>query len=133
MDAKNLLAAIQNAFPNKTLILDVWATWCGPCIHDMKNSKDSKAALKELAVEVIYLCVEDGSSNKKWEKTVAGLKTEGTHIFLEKELANSVMDFFDLNSYPSHVFIDKEGNWDTNFIYSIADLDIEQLKIRLLK
>jgi len=133
MDAKKLLASIQNAFPNKTLILDVWATWCGPCLDDMKNSKDSKAALEELAVEVIYLCVEEGSSKKKWEKTVAGLKTEGTHIFLEKNLAQSVMDFFDLNSYPSHVFIDKEGNWDTNFIYSIADLDIEQLKIRLLK
>jgi len=98
-DAKKLLASIQNAFPNKTLILDVWATWCGPCIHDMKNSKENKAALKELAVEVIYLCVEDGSSRKKWEKTVAGLKTEG----------------------------------DTNFIYSIANLDLEQLKIRLSK
>lgn len=132
-DAVALLASIQNAFPNKSLILDVWATWCGPCIYDMTNSTETKAELKKLAVEVVYLCVEDGSSMKKWEKTVAGLKTEGTHIFLDKKLAKSVMAFFDLRGYPSHIFIDQKGNWDTNYIHSLAHLDIENLKLRLAK
>lgn len=65
------------------------------------------------------------------KKTVAELKTTGNHIFLEKELANSVMKFFDLKGYPSHIFIDKKGEWDTNFIHSIANLDIDKLKNKL--
>ena len=75
--------------------------------------------------------VEDGSSLKKWEKTIAGLETEGTHIFLEKNLAKTVMKFFDLSGYNSHIFIDTKGNWDTNFIYSLADLDLAKLKLGL--
>ena len=41
------------------------------------------------------------------------------------------LDFFDLRGYPSHIFIDKKGNWDTNFIHSLAHLDIDKLKKKL--
>ena len=130
-DAQTLIASIQNAFPNKSIILDVWTTWCGPCIYDMKNSVETKKALKTLSVEVVYLCVEDNSTQKKWTKTVAELKTSGNHIFLEKKLAKSVMKFFDLKGYPSHIFIDKKGEWDTNFIHSLANLELDKLKKKL--
>ncbi len=130
-EAEMLLATIQNAFPNKSIILDVWATWCAPCIYDMKNSTATKKALKELPVEVVYLCVKSGSSHKKWANIIAELKTTGNHIFLEKELYESVINFFDLKGVPRYIFINKEGEWDKQFISSIANLDIYQLKKRL--
>ena len=33
--------------------------------------------------------------------------------------------------YPSHIFNDKKGNWETNFIHSLAHLDIHELKKKL--
>ncbi|MEM1119989.1 MAG: TlpA disulfide reductase family protein, partial [Bacteroidota bacterium] len=128
-----LLASLQNIFPDKALILDIWATWCGPCINDMKSSKNTKKELGDLPIEVIYLCAEDGSSEKQWKRTVAGLEITGTHIFLNKKLAKSVMKYFGVTAYPSHIYVNKDGAWDANFIHSIANLNVHLLKKRLVQ
>jgi len=129
--AKNFVATLQNAFPNKALILDIWATWCRPCIVEMERSPAKKAALKDLPVEIIYIAISDGSSQAKWEQTINQLKVSGNHIYIEKALADSLLKDFNLFGYPSFIFIDSSGNWDTNFTRSISNIDLGKLKARL--
>ena len=129
--AKNFVATLQNAFPNKALILDIWATWCRPCIVDMERSPSKKAAMKDLPVEVIYIAISDGSSQQKWEQTVDKLKVSGNHIYIGEALAASLLKDFNLFGYPSFIFIDKNGNWDTNFMRSISNIDLNKLKSKL--
>ncbi len=129
--AKNFVATLQNAFPNKALILDIWATWCRPCIVDMERSPAKKAAMKDLPVEIIYIAISDGSSQQKWEQTVNQLKVSGNHIYINKELADSLMKDFNLFGYPSFIFVDGRGNWDTNFLRSISNIDLNKLKSKL--
>lgn len=129
--AKKFVATLQNAFPNKALILDIWATWCRPCIVDMERSAAKKAAMKDLPVEVIYIAISDGSSQQKWEQTVNKLKVSGNHIYIGKELADSLLKDFNLFGYPSFIFVDRNGNWDTNFMRSISNIDLDKLKSKL--
>ncbi len=130
-DAKRFVATLQNAFPNKALILDIWATWCRPCIVDMERSPAKKAALKDLPMEIIYIAISDGSSQQKWEQTVNKLKVSGNHIYIGKALADSLMKEFNLFGYPSFIFVDRNGNWDTNFTRSISNIDMDKLKSKL--
>ena len=129
--AKNFVATLQNAFPNKALILDIWATWCRPCIVDMERSPAKKEAMKDLPVEIIYIAISDGSSQQKWEQTINQLKVSGNHIYIGKELADSLLKEFNLFGYPSFIFIDRNGNWDTNFMRSISNIDLNKLKSKL--
>ena len=46
---------IQNHFKDKAIIIDLWATWCAPCLSDMKDSKAVKEQIKELPVEIVYV------------------------------------------------------------------------------
>ncbi len=128
---ETFVATLQNAFPNKALILDVWATWCRPCIVDMKRSKATKEQLADLPLEIIYLAVEEGSDQQKWEQTVTNLQVAGQHIFIKKELADSLLKYFNLFGYPSYILIDRNGNWDATFVRSISNLDIEKLRGKL--
>lgn len=36
--ADNVLAQLKEKHPGKVIYIDVWATWCGPCISEFKNA-----------------------------------------------------------------------------------------------
>jgi len=114
-----------------TYIINFWATWCKPCIVDMERSKAKKALLKQLPVEIIYLAISDGSSPQKWEQTINKLQVSGQHIYIEKDLTAALLKQFNLFGYPSYIFIDRNGNWDTNFVRSISNIDLDKIGAKL--
>ncbi|MEM6806152.1 MAG: redoxin family protein, partial [Bacteroidota bacterium] len=124
---------VRKQYPEKAIIFDVWATWCGPCLADFRNSKEVKEQMKGLPVEVVYLCMEDngGSNTDSWKETVANKGSKGTHIFMPRELAVKFMNHFDFNYYPSYLFIDREGKQDKKFIKRISMIDVQKLEKRL--
>lgn len=127
----SLVQRIRALYPNQAIILDVWATWCGPCIDDMKNSKETKEELKKLPVKVVYLCVTNNSDEEKWKKKVAELGVDGDHIWLTGDLSARIMERYGLSGYPSYIFIDAKGEYHPKFIHSIQHLDIDSLKKKL--
>ncbi|PHN07900.1 TlpA family protein disulfide reductase [Flavilitoribacter nigricans] len=130
-ELEELLGSIRAAYPDQAIILDVWATWCGPCIYDMQNSAENREKLEELGVQVIYLCSASGSSEEKWKKKVAELGVAAPQIFLSPELSKSIMSYFELPGYPSHVFIDKDGQYHPDLVHSLRTVDLEAVKEKL--
>lgn len=126
-----LLGAIRAAFPGKALILDVWATWCGPCIYDMRESAENLKKLREMGVEVIYICTASGTTQDGWMKKVTELDLGAKHIYLTTALSRQIMDYFGLKGYPSHVFIDKSGGYFPNLVHAIRQIDFEALREKL--
>lgn len=132
-DVVSFLASLQQKFKGKTLIVDIWATWCMPCIGDMKDSKPIKEQLVENNIEVVYVCTDQGSSLDTWSRRIAETKTSGTHIFINNGLTTSLMQEFDLSGYPSYLVFDREGNYHKGLIQRIGSIDIESLEQQLDK
>ncbi|MEM8891302.1 MAG: TlpA disulfide reductase family protein [Bacteroidota bacterium] len=128
---RELIEDLKKHFKGKALILDVWTTWCGPCLYDMNQSKAIKEEMKSLPVEIVYLHIDDRSSEESWKKKVAELEVAGTHIFLNQEQGADLMDYFQFRGYPSYAFIDKEGKVDLDFVVMIWQINLENLKKKL--
>lgn len=127
----SLVQRIRTQYPNQAIILDVWATWCGPCVEDMKNSKSNKEKLKAESIQLLYLCVSKGSSEEKWRKKVVELGVGGEHLWLNDHLSSNILSHFQLSGYPSYIVIDAQGKYHPHLVSSIQYLDVEALKKKL--
>ncbi|PCJ66891.1 MAG: hypothetical protein COA58_05415 [Bacteroidetes bacterium] len=121
-----LLDAIKNEYKGKTIIVDLWGTWCGPCIRDIKTSKERKVELQKSNVEIVYLCEGKGSKIGFWKEKVVQLKMTGNQLFLSPSLTNQFLEKFEITGYPSHVIIDKNGKYHLDEEHFISRIDIEE-------
>ena len=128
---EELLQDLRTKYAGKGIILDIWATWCMPCIDDLKNSKSKKVELEKLPLEIVYLCTATSTTIEAWKRKVAELEVEGDHIYLDEKLTSELLEFFDLRGYPSYIFLDQKGKYDRELVQRIQNVDVDLMKERL--
>jgi peroxiredoxin len=99
-------------YRGKIVILDFWATWCGPCIASMPHTNEVAAHYKDQGVVVLASCTSDG--RKAFEAWVA--KNQATYpemIFshdpLEKSADRASRKLYGVGGIPQQFIIDRDG------------------------
>lgn len=115
--ADSLLSLMKNSFKDKALLIDFWATWCRPCIHEFPHSQKLSADCKSLPIEFVYLCTSSSSDIEKWKSKIAEYKLTGTHIFLEASSESELMALFSQSGFPSYVLINQRGEYKPDFTH----------------
>lgn len=96
---------------SKIKILDLWASWCPPCIRDIRETTQFKKKLEKFDVEWIYLSVDTKPEN--WEEGFNDLKPNlnSKNCFLiEKNFQSDFSKFFKLQGIPRYIILDKDNN-----------------------
>lgn len=125
--AADFITSIKNNFQNKNLIIDFWATWCGPCINQLPYSQKLHNEFKSSPVEFIYICTSQNSTMKDWISKITDLKLSGIHVFVPKEKVDNLQKAFSITGFPSYIFIDSNGNYKPGTISNMINLDKEKL------
>jgi len=91
----------------KLVYIDIWATWCGPCIAEHPHWDMLK---KEYADKrVAFLTVSIDETMEPWEKMVKAKKMEGLQWFAENAWKSDLTLHFMVNSIPRFILLDEQG------------------------
>jgi len=91
-------------FRGKIVLLDFWATWCGPCKVQMKKLKELKSLVNE--DEVVIISIDVGESKSIVQEFIS--KEEVDWLVL-LDLRGSTAKSYGIRAIPTLFIIDKEG------------------------
>ncbi|WP_340832968.1 TlpA disulfide reductase family protein [Polaribacter sejongensis] len=113
----------------KVLFIDVWATWCGPCINHRPRVKEFAEKFKNNNdVEVLFVSVD--SSKDKWLSFIEKENNEfGKNLFIRKGMHTEFGKNYNIKSIPRYILIGKDGkiiNSNINEPSIAAEKEIEK-------
>lgn len=104
----SLAGFLHRQFPNKTIIVDFWATWCFSCLHTMQNTLPQWQEQLP-ADEVVLVLVALDSPRPLWTEKVNALPFIGSHVLAPASLNPMIKREFGVYGLPHYAVINTKG------------------------
>jgi len=103
---EDLFPSLIANFSGKVILVDFWATWCGPCLMANKEMKPMKEELKN--EDIVYLYIAgDNSPKQTWENMIPDI--EGEHFRVNKEQWRYLANTFGIRGVPTYLVVNRTG------------------------
>ncbi|MEL1246218.1 TlpA disulfide reductase family protein [Flavobacterium sp. DGU11] len=94
----------------KYVYIDVWTTWCGPCLQEIPNLQKLVQAYRGKNIEFVSLSIDAKKDHDKWKKMVTDRSLGGIQLFSGKGFESSFVRRYSIESIPRFILIDPSGN-----------------------
>ncbi|RUO24048.1 peroxiredoxin [Aliidiomarina minuta] len=110
---------LSQDFAGQPVVINLWASWCPPCVREMPLLEDAAAKWPEVA----FLTINQGEDSELVENFLQEQGLNLPHVLLDKN--SEISDAIGSYALPTTLFFDSEGRLNTTHIgeFSAATLE----------
>ncbi len=103
----------------KYVYVDIWATWCGPCLREVPSLKEIEKEYHDKNIEFVSISVDNGRGYKDksavaakegWKTMIADKELGGIQLFADNAWKSDFVTGYKVQGIPRFILIDPNGN-----------------------
>lgn len=98
-----------SSFRGKYVLIDFWASWCGPCRQENPNVVKAFDAYNSKGFTVLGVSLDQPTAKDKWMKAIHDDKLTWTQVSDLKYWKNDVAVQYGIQAIPQNFLIDPQG------------------------
>ena len=111
---------ILKKYKGKTLVIEVWASWCSDCVKAMPKIKELQANYPDLA----YLFLSMDRTAEQWKKGIEKHEIKGDHFMANDQMKGVFGKALDVDWIPRYIIVDKKGKI---VLYRAIETDFDKI------
>lgn len=116
-------------FKGEYLLIDVWATWCGPCKKEIPYMHALEEELADKGITFVSLSIDQKSAKKTWLKMVID---SGIALFGSNDYNTPFVRHYDIEYIPHFLLIGPDGTMISSKTRKPSDPLLRKLLVQLL-
>lgn len=96
-------------YSGKYVYIDVWATWCGPCLGEIPSLKEKEAKYHNSNVEFVSISIDEQKAYDTWRNMVKDKELGGSQLMADNAWQSAFVQEYQINGIPRFILIDPEG------------------------
>jgi peroxiredoxin len=98
-----------SSFKGKYVLVDFWASWCGPCRQENPNLVKAFEKHKEQNFTVLGVSLDNTDGKEKWLKAIRKDGLAWTNVSDLKYFNNAAAKLYGITAIPRNLLIDPDG------------------------